>query len=68
MIQEQKKHNKLRRKNIAKGKAISSTIMSSKAPSDFELLRLDKINHYTDHQGNYITKTGHKIDNYAIYN
>ena len=40
--------------------------MSSKLPSDFELLKLKKIKHYVDHQGNYITKTGQKIDNYAI--
>jgi hypothetical protein len=40
--------------------------MSSRIPSDFELLKLKKIKNYRDHQGNYITKTGHLINDFAI--
>ena len=47
------------------------SIVLSKVPNEYDvkLLNLDKRDnkfHYRDHQGNFITRTGHVIDDYAI--
>lgn len=33
---------------------------------DFDVLHFKKFKNFTDHQGNFITITGHKIDDYLI--
>ena len=34
--------------------------------SDFEVIHIHKMTHFTDHRGNFLTKTGHKIDDFSI--
>jgi len=53
-------------KDVHTGKAIFNTSASSRVPSHFEAVQLRKIKNFTDHAGNYITKTGYKIDDYAL--
>jgi len=53
-------------KKVHTGKAIFNTSASSRVPSHFEAVQLRKIKSFTDHAGNYITKTGYKIDDYAL--
>lgn len=33
---------------------------------DFDILHYKKFKNFTDHQGNFITITGHKIDDYLL--
>ena len=33
--------------------------------TDFEIVRLNKMTHFTDHHGNYLTKSGLKIDDFS---
>ena len=33
---------------------------------DFDILQFKKYKNFTDHQGNYITVTGHKIDDFLL--
>lgn len=40
--------------------------MSSRVPTDYDMIHCKKYDHYTDHKGNYITKTGHLIDDYLV--
>lgn len=41
-------------------------IFSQKVNSDFDIIHIHKMTHFTDHRGNYLTKTGHKIDDFSI--
>mmetsp|Transcript_17491 Transcript_17491/g.16714 ORF Transcript_17491/g.16714 Transcript_17491/m.16714 type:complete len:210 (+) Transcript_17491:762-1391(+) len=34
--------------------------------SDFQVIHIHKIPHFTDHIGNFLTKTGHKIDDFSL--
>lgn len=41
-------------------------IFSHKGASDFDIIHVHKLTHFTDHIGNYLTKTGHKIDDFSL--
>ncbi len=45
---------------------ISSMKYKQKKNRDFDVLHFKKFKNFTDHQGNFITITGHKIDDYLI--
>ncbi|CDW91790.1 folylpolyglutamate synthase [Stylonychia lemnae] len=49
-------------KNEEKGKKI----FNQGKISDFDIIKVKKVSHFTDHQGNYLTKTGHKIDDFSL--
>ena len=42
------------------------TTATARAPTDFEMYGVRNIQSYKDHRGNYITKSGYLIDNYAM--
>jgi len=44
-----------------KGKKINNL----RGASDFELIYFNRMPHLTDHRGNYLTRTGHKIDDFC---
>ena len=35
--------------------------------SDFDIIHVQKMEHFTDHKGNYLTRTGHKIDDFSLH-
>lgn len=41
-------------------------IYVDKKVSDFDIIKMPRLTHFTDHTGNYITKTGYKIDDYYL--
>ena len=41
-------------------------VMSARVPMDYDMIKDKKVKNYTDHKGNYITKTGHLIDDYLL--
>lgn len=41
-------------------------IFVNKKISDFDVIRMPRTTHFTDHSGNYITKSGFKIDDYYL--
>ena len=54
-IRKQDKENKAR-----------FTVMSARVPMEYDMIKDKKVKNYTDHRGNYITKTGHLIDDYLL--
>ena len=48
------------------GKAQRHSSAPGRIPSEFEMVQLKKIKNFVDHNGDYITRTGFKIDDYAI--
>ncbi len=55
-------------KYIDKGakKEKGKRIFNQKGTSDFDILHVHKMTHFTDHKGNFLTKTGHKIDDFSL--
>jgi hypothetical protein len=51
-------------KSITKDKG--TKIFVNKEISDFDIIHIKKTPCFTDHQGNYITKSGFKIDDYYL--
>lgn len=41
-------------------------IFIHKNTSDFDVIHVHRYSHFTDHTGNYLTKTGHKIDDFSL--
>eukprot|EP00347_Sterkiella_histriomuscorum_P021884 403332429 len=50
----------------AKKEEKGKMIFTMKNMSDFDIIHVNKLSHFTDHQGNFLTKTGHKIDDFSI--
>jgi len=59
----------LKKIKLKNREAIKNTTYTSRpAGKDYELIHLKKIKHFTDHKGNYITKSGYVIDDYKLHN
>ena len=50
--------------NLTKPKGKKNFV--DKKMSQFDIVELKKISHFTDHKQDYITKSGFKIDNYNL--
>lgn len=61
-----KQEERMRREKLRTGEAIQATTYTARTGNDFELLRLKNFAHFTDHRGNYITKSGHMISDFAV--
>ena len=46
--------------------SITTLKYKQKNNRDFDVLHFKKYKNFTDHQGNFITITGHKIDDYLL--
>ena len=64
--QQTKAENRRMIRKMQRGIIQKDTTATARAPMDFEMITLRKIQNYKDHRGNYITKSGYLIDNYAI--
>lgn len=47
-------------------KSIGKKMFVDKKISQFDIIEMKKITHFTDHRKDYITKSGYKIDNYNL--
>ena len=52
--------------DIGSKKEKGKKIFSQKGISDFDIIHVHKYQHFTDHRGNFLTKTGHKIDDFSL--
>jgi hypothetical protein len=47
-------------------KPVGKKAFVDKKISQFDIIEMKKISHFTDHRQDYITKSGYKIDNYNL--